>query len=65
MGLLGSEWRGLLSLRAWPCSGRQPLLLSPVGDEGGDRAVVLVLCVCALAALLLGVGGFPRRGALC
>ena len=45
--------------------GAQPLLLSPVGDEGGDRAVVLVLCVCALAALLLGVGGFPRRGALC
>lgn len=56
---------GLLSLRAWACSGRAAFSSRPlwVVRKATGRAC-LSLCVCALAALLLWAGGFPRRGAL-
>ena len=63
MGLLGSEWRGApvsqgLAL-LWAHS---LLLLSPVGDEGGDRTVVLVpLCVCSRCTFI-GGGWLPSAG---
>lgn len=50
MGLLGSEWRGLLSLRAWPCSGRTAFCSWPlwVMREVTGRSCLFSVCVLSL-----------------